>query len=386
MLAAGALDDGFRFLVAVGNDATVQDVVNGMFRDGHPIREEPVLGVVAAGSGCDLVLSFGLPDDTEGAASHLTGENTYALDLMKITATGPDGERRTRYGHNLAQVGMGAQQVACATKAPPWLGGARRFYGWWCGYLKTKPTDVTIEHDRRTWEGEAWNVVVANAQFTDGGLRSPRSFPGDGVLDALVFTGPRSAPTRSSRGCSATATTSPIRRSRSSRRESGSRSAPSGRLDPGGRRPAGDHAGDLPDRPPIDPPEAVTAAHLDRIARAQAEIEAHGLDALVLSPSPDLRYLDGVRPDPVRTPDAAGAATPRRPRPARSRARTAARGGLAGGGRMELVGWRDGSDPYEAAASILGGSARVAVADRVGLAPAGAAGRCPGRPSRPGRP
>ena len=37
-LAAGALDDGFRFLVAVGNDATVQDVVNGMFRDGRPIR------------------------------------------------------------------------------------------------------------------------------------------------------------------------------------------------------------------------------------------------------------------------------------------------------------------------------------------------------------
>jgi diacylglycerol kinase family enzyme len=36
-------------------------------------------------------------------------------------------------------------------------------------------------------------VVVANAQFTGGGLRlSPRSFPGDGILDALVFTGPRS--------------------------------------------------------------------------------------------------------------------------------------------------------------------------------------------------
>jgi diacylglycerol kinase (ATP) len=192
-LAAEALDDGYRFLVAVGNDATVQDVVNGMFRDGRPIREEPVLGVVAAGSGCDLVLSFGLPDDTAGAASHLAGENTYPLDLMKVTATGADGERHTRYGHNLAQVGMGAQQVACAAKAPAWLGDARRFYGFWCGYLKTKPTGVEIDHDRRTWGGEAWNVVVANAQFSDGGLRlSPRSFPGDGVLDALVFTGPRS--------------------------------------------------------------------------------------------------------------------------------------------------------------------------------------------------
>jgi diacylglycerol kinase (ATP) len=192
-LATNALDEGFRFLVAVGDDATVHDVVNGMFRDGRPIREDPVLGVIGAGSGCDLVRSFGVPDDTESAATHLMGGNTYGLDLMRITAAAPDGARRMRYGHNLAQVGMGAQQVACAAKAPAWLGGSRRFYGFWCGYLKTRAARFTIEHDTRTWEGRAWNVVVANAQFTGGGLRlSPRSFPGDGVLDALVFTGPRS--------------------------------------------------------------------------------------------------------------------------------------------------------------------------------------------------
>ena len=192
-LATGALDDGYRYLVAVGDDLTVQDVVNGMFRDGRPIRDEPVLGVVAAGSGCDLVRSFGLPGDTETAAGHLVGENTYELDLMKVAAAGIDGQPKTRYGHNLAQIGMGAQQVACAAKAPAWLGGSRRFYGFWCGYLKTKATHLTVAHDTRTWEGDAWNVVVANAQFGNGGLRlSPRSFPGDGVLDALVFTGPRS--------------------------------------------------------------------------------------------------------------------------------------------------------------------------------------------------
>jgi diacylglycerol kinase (ATP) len=192
-LARDALDGGFRFLVAVGDDATVQGVVNGMFRDGRPILDDPVLGVIPTGDGCDLVRSFGLPGDVESAAAHLVGENTYALDLMKVTTTGLDGERMTRYAHNVAQVGMGAQQVACATRAPAWLGGSRRFYGFWCGYLKTKPSAVTVEHDTRTWQGTAWNVVVANAQFTGGGLRlSPRSFPGDGVLDALVFTGPRS--------------------------------------------------------------------------------------------------------------------------------------------------------------------------------------------------
>ena len=118
------------------------------------------------------------PGDTESAAAHLLGDNTYGLDLLKIAVTGITGERKTRYGHNLAQVGMGAQQVACAAKAPAWLGLAAVLR-----LLVRLPQDegvrVTVEHDRRTWEGRAWNVVVANAQFTGGGLRlSPRSFRG----------------------------------------------------------------------------------------------------------------------------------------------------------------------------------------------------------------
>ena len=35
-------------------------------------------------------------------------------------------------------------------------------------------------------------MIVGNGQFAAGLRMSPRSFPGDGVLDALVFSGPRS--------------------------------------------------------------------------------------------------------------------------------------------------------------------------------------------------
>ena len=69
-LASSALDQGFRYVVAVGDDATVQDVVNGLFRDGAPIVAEPVLGVVAAEASNDLLRSFGLPTtSTEGCAT-----------------------------------------------------------------------------------------------------------------------------------------------------------------------------------------------------------------------------------------------------------------------------------------------------------------------------
>jgi YegS/Rv2252/BmrU family lipid kinase len=190
---SAALEEGFRFVVAVGGDGTVQDVVNGMFRDGEAIADEPVLGVVAAHSGCDLVRSFGLPGDVVAAARHLSGDNTYPLDLVRIVSTGPDGDRIVRYSHNLAEVGLGAAAIRDASRLPVWAGRARRFVGFWLALATTKVTQVRIDADRRTYEGPAFNVVVANAQFSSGGMRlSPRSFPGDGVLDALVFRGPRS--------------------------------------------------------------------------------------------------------------------------------------------------------------------------------------------------
>jgi diacylglycerol kinase family enzyme len=45
--------------------------------------------------------------------------------------------------------------------------------------------------------GRAHDVIVGNAQYGRHGIRlSPRSFPGDGVLDLLVMTGPKSQQVR----------------------------------------------------------------------------------------------------------------------------------------------------------------------------------------------
>lgn len=192
-LAREALDDGYRYLAAVGDDRTVHDVVNGMFEDGRPLVDDPVLAVLPADTGCDLVRSFGLPGDIEAASTHLLGDTTYPFDVMKIQVRGPDGAERVRYAHNVALLGLHASAWRARDRLPRFLGNGRRFLGFWGAYVASRAQDLRVGTDAKTRDLRAWSVVVGNGQFADGGMRlSPRSFPGDGVLDALVFTGPRS--------------------------------------------------------------------------------------------------------------------------------------------------------------------------------------------------
>jgi diacylglycerol kinase (ATP) len=192
--AREALERGARYLVAVGGDGTVHEVVNGMLdADGGPVGDEPVLGVVAAGSGCDFIRTFGLPGDATRACFHLTGDNLYPLDVGKITYTTVSGETDHRFFVNVAEAGLGAAVAARAERMSPRLGQSKYFVGFWLTLPRFKLATVRVEADRKTYEGSAYMVVIGNAQYYGGGMKvSPRSYPGDGVLDVLVFKGPKS--------------------------------------------------------------------------------------------------------------------------------------------------------------------------------------------------
>jgi diacylglycerol kinase (ATP) len=191
--AAEALRSGERFLVAVGGDGTVHEVVNGMLADDRPILDGEVLGVVAAGSGCDFVKTFGLPEDVEQACRHLAGATTMSIDVGKITYTGDDGVTATSYFPNVAEAGLGGAVCARTQRLPGRMGGSRYFAGFWLTLPRFQPSMVRVASGEHVYEGRAHNVVVANCQYFGGGMRiSPRSWPGDGLLDVLVMTGPKS--------------------------------------------------------------------------------------------------------------------------------------------------------------------------------------------------
>ena len=187
--ARQALSDGERYLVAVGGDGTVHEVVNGMVRDGGPVAADAVLGVVAAGSGCDFVRSFGLPPDAEQAAERLTGDRVRTIDVGTVTCA--DGT--TRCFVNIAEAGLGGAVVARAANLGKLLGGARYAAGFWLTLPRFRPAAVRLDANGQYHAWRAFNVVVANCRFYGGGMQiSPNSDPGDCLLDILVMTGPKS--------------------------------------------------------------------------------------------------------------------------------------------------------------------------------------------------
>jgi diacylglycerol kinase (ATP) len=194
--AREALLGGERFVVAVGGDGTVHEVVNGMISGGRPVAPDAVLGVVAVGSGCDFVKSFGLPGDPVKSAARLAGDQVVTIDVGSVTCAGQD---QPRYFVNIAEAGLGGAVVARTagfTRAGTltrFLGGAKYAAGFWLTLPRFRPAAVRLDADGQAYAWRAFNVVVANGRFYGGGMQiSPKSDPGDGLLDVLVMTGPKS--------------------------------------------------------------------------------------------------------------------------------------------------------------------------------------------------
>ena len=163
-----------------------------MFEDGAPIVERPVLGVLPAGERDEFYRQFGLPMDAERACAHLAGEGVYAIDVARVECAVPGGGRAARMWINVADAGLGADIAARTERTSPRRLRSRHFLAFWSALVRAKRSRVHVEAARQTYDGAAYHVVVGNGRYGAGGFRvSPRSFPGDGVLEVLVHHGPK---------------------------------------------------------------------------------------------------------------------------------------------------------------------------------------------------
>lgn len=173
--------DGRTHFAVVGGDGTMNVAINALMD--LDLGERVTIGMLPAGTGCDLLRTFGLPQTLEGAAPHLGTSNYYAIDVAYL-----DGHWGRRYFANVAQTGVGAAAAQTALRIGRFFGPARYPIAF-AGRLPRFPrAEITLTTERRTVETEALAVIFANAQFFAGGWNvAPKATLIDGVLDVQII-------------------------------------------------------------------------------------------------------------------------------------------------------------------------------------------------------
>lgn len=172
---------GYTHFALAGGDGTMNLAVNSLFP--LDLETKPVIAMLPVGTGCDLLKTFGMPQDLSGAAKHLTTEDTYDIDIGVL-----EGDWGTRYFANVAQAGVGAAAAETAPKVSRRFGAVRYPLAFGARLPRFPRARIKLVTEKRSIEAEGLAVILANAQFFAGGWNvAPKATLVDGVLDVQIF-------------------------------------------------------------------------------------------------------------------------------------------------------------------------------------------------------
>ena len=187
LLARQAVATGYRTIVSVGGDGTLNEVINGLVADD---RADPAvrLGIIPGGTGSDFGRGIGLPRDPLGSALHLLKAEPRWFDAGQIVCKLGEG-MTTRYFINVAGLGFDGAVSDRVNRSSKAMGGTIPYLSSLLVTLFTygnKRVHWTL--DGRTFDQVLNSVIVANAHFFGGGMHiSPNSKMDDGQFHVITL-------------------------------------------------------------------------------------------------------------------------------------------------------------------------------------------------------
>jgi YegS/Rv2252/BmrU family lipid kinase len=187
--AREAIGSGFRKIISVGGDGTLNEVVNGVFTQDFCSSREIKIGMIPVGTGNDWGRMFGIPLVYEGAVNVIKENKTMPHDIGTITYY-KDNEQHKRYFINIAGIGFEALVVSKTNKQKD-KGRSNQtiyFYNLLSSLVSFKKPVVTINIDGKTSSCKIFSINVGNGRYCGGGMRqTPDALPDDGLLDITII-------------------------------------------------------------------------------------------------------------------------------------------------------------------------------------------------------
>jgi diacylglycerol kinase (ATP) len=186
-IARSAVHEGYRHVVSVGGDGTVNEVVNGLVVDGR-VPPDVVLSIVPGGTGSDFVRVLDISRDPVQACQTVLGDTVRTVDLGEIRCM-LDGKPIVRYFVNVAGVGFDGETSVRVNRMSKRITGTLPYLtALLMTLISYKNKDVHLTVDGQPHAGRFNSVVVCNGQYFGGGMWvGPKAAADDGIFDVVIL-------------------------------------------------------------------------------------------------------------------------------------------------------------------------------------------------------
>ena len=189
-LTVEAANRGYRNIIVVGGDGTLNEVVNGLFIQKQCAPKEILLAVIAVGTGNDWVRTFSIPRNYSAIIRAIKERTSFLQDVAKVTYTESKYEQ-SRYMVNVAGLGFDADVIKIFNhlKLKGYKGKWLYLYSLLKGYFSAKPAGATIEVDGKViYNKLLFSLAVGVCRYNGGGIQQlPRAVANDGLLDLTII-------------------------------------------------------------------------------------------------------------------------------------------------------------------------------------------------------
>lgn len=173
-VAKWGIEAGFRRIVAMGGDGTVNEVTNGL------LGRDAVLGVIPAGTGNDFIRMLGIPAEPLDALDVLIDGEERTMDIGRVADD--------RCFVNGMGIGIDAQVARDVLKMERLRGAAAYLSAVLKEIVRFKPFPVTIESGDWRLDVTCLSLGVANGKYAGGGFKlAPKADVFDGMIDVSAI-------------------------------------------------------------------------------------------------------------------------------------------------------------------------------------------------------
>ncbi len=190
-LAKMLSDNEYHTIVVVGNDAALNETLNGIFKENSRLPDDFALGLIPNGIGNDFARFWGVVfDDYKKIIDCIIDRRTRLLDVGCCVFSDDDNISNKRFFLNCVNIGLGARLIDITDKATRLIGSKRLSVipVAIANVFERKSFNVRFRADTEEIDAEVMSICIGNCT---GYGQTPNSVPYNRMLDVSVITRPQ---------------------------------------------------------------------------------------------------------------------------------------------------------------------------------------------------